>query len=159
MYMKYNPIGVIHTPHKEPKGTPIQASGAKEYEGTIELEPKYVKGLKDLAGFSHIILLYHFHKSKQYQLTVKPYMDNEERGVFATRFPARPNSIGLSVVRLNRIHENMLYIQDVDMLDGTPLLDIKPFITEVDNRNASRIGWLENKAHRMSETKSDGRIS
>jgi len=159
MYMECLPIGVIHTPHKDPKGTPIQPSGAKEFEGIIELDPKYRDGLKDLEGFSHIILLYHFHKSKKYNLTVKPYMGKEQRGLFATRYPGRPNPIGLSVVRLNRIIENMLYIQDVDMLDGTPLLDIKPFIPEVDNRDADRIGWHENSAHRMSETKSDGRIS
>ena len=153
------PIGVIHTPHKDPKGTPIQPIGAKDIKGIIELEPKYVEGLDDLEGFSHIILLYHFHKSKSYSLKVKPYMDQNKRGVFATRYPARPNPIGLSVVRLNRIIENRLFISDVDMLDETPLLDIKPFIPEVDNRDTARIGWLENRAHRMSKTKSDGRIS
>jgi tRNA-Thr(GGU) m(6)t(6)A37 methyltransferase TsaA len=153
------PIGIIHTPHKDPKGTPIQPTGATDYEGIIELEPKYLEGLKDLDGFSHIILLYHFHKSKQYNLTVKPYMDKEQRGLFATRYPARPNPIGLSVVRLNKIIENKLHILDVDMLNGTPLLDIKPFIPEIDNRENARIGWLENKAHKMSETKSDGRIN
>ena len=153
------PIGIIHTPHKDPKGTPILPIGATEYEGVIELEPKYIEGLKDLDGFSHIILLYQFHKSKHYNLRVKPYMDKEERGLFATRYPARPNPIGLSVVRLQKIKGNRLIIQDVDMLDGTPLLDIKPFIPDVDNRDTDRVGWLEGKANRMSETKSDGRIS
>ena len=152
-------IGVIHTPHKDPKGTPIQPIGATNIEGIIELQPKYIEGLKDLDGFSHIILLYHFHKSKQYNLKVKPYMDQEQRGLFATRYPARPNPIGISVVRLSKITGNRLYILDVDMLDGTPLLDIKPFIPEIDNRENARIGWLENRVHKMSETKSDGRIN
>jgi len=157
--MEFSSIGIIHTPHKDPKGTPIQPIGAKDIEGVIELQHKYIKGLKDLDGFSHIILLYHFHKSKQYNLKVKPYMDKEQRGLFATRYPARPNSIGLSVVRLSRILENRLYILDVDMLDGTPLLDIKPFIPEIDNRENARIGWLESRVNKMSETKSDGRIN
>ncbi len=156
--MQCVPIGIIHTPHKDPKGTPIQPTGATKYEGVIELEPGYLEGLKDLDGFSHIILLYHFHRSKHYKLTVQPYMDKELRGLFATRYPARPNPIGLSVVRLRKIEGNRLFIQDVDMLDGTPLLDIKPFIPEVDNRIGARIGWLEGKASRMSETRSDGRI-
>ena len=157
--MEFSIIGVIHTPHKDPKGTPIQPIGALDIEGIIELQPKYLKGLKDLNGFSHIILLYHFHKSKQYNLQIKPYMDQEKRGLFATRYPARPNPIGLSVVRLSKIIGNRLYILDVDMLDGTPLLDIKPFIPEIDNRENARIGWLEKRVHKMSETKSDGRIN
>jgi len=157
--MEFSIIGVIHTPHKDPKGTPIQPIGALDIEGIIELQPKYLKGLKDLDGFSHIILLYQFHKSKQYNLQVKPYMDQEKRGLFATRYPARPNPIGLSVVRLSKIIGNRLYILDVDMLDGTPLLDIKPFIPEIDNRENARIGWLEKRVHKMSETKSDGRIN
>ena len=157
--MEFSPIGVIYTPHRDPKGTPIQPVGAKDVEGIIELERKYVEGLKDLEGFSHIILLYHFHKSKKYSLRVKPYMDKELRGLFSTRYPGRPNPIGLSVVRLNSICENRLYILDVDMLDGTPLLDIKPFIPEIDNRESARIGWLENRVNKMSETKSDGRIN
>jgi tRNA-Thr(GGU) m(6)t(6)A37 methyltransferase TsaA len=157
--MEFSPIGVIHTPHTDPKGTPIQPIGATNIEGIIELHLKYIEGLKDLDGFSHIILLYHFHKSKQYNLKVKPYMDQETRGLFATRYPGRPNPIGLSVVRLSKIIENRLYILDVDMLDGTPLLDIKPFIPEIDNRENARIGWLENRVHKMSETRSDGRIN
>jgi len=157
--MEFSIIGVIHTPHKDPKGTPIQPIGALDIEGIIELQPKYLKGLKDLDGFSHIILLYQFHKSKHYNLQVKPYMDQEKRGLFATRYPARPNPIGLSVVRLSKIIGNRLYILDVDMLDGTPLLDIKPFIPEIDNRENARIGWLEKRVHKMSETKSDGRIN
>lgn len=130
-----------------------------DIEGFIELKQEYVEGLKDLDGFSHLILLYHFHRSKKYSLKVKPYLEDEWRGIFATRYPARPNPIGLSVVRLSRIEGNKLYVLDVDMLDGTPLLDIKPFIPEVDNRENARIGWLEKRVSRMREAKSDGRIS
>jgi tRNA-Thr(GGU) m(6)t(6)A37 methyltransferase TsaA len=157
--MEFSPIGIIHTPHKDPKGTPIQPVGARDIEGVIEVQSKYIEGLTDLDGFSYIILLYHFHKSKQYSLRVKPYMDIKTRGLFATRYPGRPNPIGLSVVRLSRISENRIYVLDVDMLDGTPLLDIKPFIPEIDNRFHARIGWLENKVSKMTETKSDGRIN
>jgi tRNA-Thr(GGU) m(6)t(6)A37 methyltransferase TsaA len=157
--MEFKPIGIIHTPHKQPKGTPIQPIGAKDIEGIIELYSKYVDGIKDLEGFSHIILLYHFHKSKQYSLKVRPYMDTMQRGLFSTRYPGRPNPIGLSVVRLQRICQNRLYILDVDILDGTPLLDIKPFIPEIDNREKAKIGWLEKKVNIMPKTKSDGRIN
>jgi tRNA-Thr(GGU) m(6)t(6)A37 methyltransferase TsaA len=116
-----------------------------------------VEALQDLDGFSHIILIYVFHRSTGYSLKVTPYLETQQRGLFATRYPARPNPIGLSVVRLNRIEDNMVYILDVDMLDGTPLLDIKPFIPEVDNRENTRIGWLADRVTRMNEAKSDGR--
>jgi len=126
----YRPIGIIHSPFKEPKGTPIQPKAAKGIEGTIELFPEYQRGLKDIEGFSHIILIYHFHLSTKYTLEVKPYMDDKLHGLFATRAPARPNPIGLSVVRLTEVKGNSLYIKGVDIVDGTPLLDIKPFVSE-----------------------------
>ncbi len=157
--MEFSPIGVVRTPHVDPKGTPIQPVGAVDIEGFIELKQEYVEGLKDLDGFSHLILLYHFHRSKKYSLKVKPYLEDKWRGIFATRYPARPNPIGLSVVRLSRIEGNRIYVLDVDMLDETPLLDIKPFIPDVDNRENARIGWLEKRVSRMREAKSDGRIS
>ena len=124
--IKYKPIGVVHSPFKEPKGTPIQAAGAKNIDGTVKLFSEYAGGLKDLEGFSHIILIYHFHLSRVVSLLVRPYMDSEVHGVFAIRGPGRPNPIGISVVRLVRIEENILFIRDVDIIDGTPLLDIKP---------------------------------
>lgn len=155
--MEFSPIGVIHTPHTDPKGTPIQPIGATNIEGVIELKQEYLEALQDLDGFSHIILIYVFHKSKGYSLKVTPYLENQQRGLFSTRYPARPNHIGISVVRLSKIEDNMVYILDVDMLDGTPLLDIKPFIPEVDNRENARIGWLEDRVTRMKEAKSDGR--
>jgi len=157
--LNFKPIGVIHTPHTDPKGTPIQSIGARDIKGTIELNPEYVDGLQDLDGFSHIILLYVFHKARAYSLKVLPYLETEKRGLFATRYPARPNPIGLSVVRLDSIEGNVLHILDVDMLDGTPLLDIKPFIPDADNRLDTRVGWLEDKVERMDRAKSDGRAN
>ncbi|MCK4357590.1 MAG: tRNA (N6-threonylcarbamoyladenosine(37)-N6)-methyltransferase TrmO [Candidatus Cloacimonetes bacterium] len=157
--IKYKPIGIIHSLSKEPKGTPIQPTGAKGIEGTVELFPEYTEGLKDVEGFSHIILTYHFHLSKKVSLRAKPYMDNEEHGIFAMRGPSRPNPIGISVVRLIRIEGNILYIQDVDIVDGTPLLDIKPYVPEFDIRDAKKIGWLEKVVHKLSISKDDGRFT
>lgn len=158
MEYTYRPIGVIHTPHKEPKGTPIQPTGAQGIEGTIELNPEFTPGLKDLEGFSHIILLYHFHRAEGYSLQVKPYMDKDTHGVFATRIPGRPNPIGLSVVRLLHIDGGTLHIQDVDILDSTPLLDIKPYVPAFDHRETDRIGWLTGRSGDVQHTKSDGRL-
>jgi tRNA-Thr(GGU) m(6)t(6)A37 methyltransferase TsaA len=158
MEYTYRPIGVIRTPHKEPKGTPIQPTGAQGIEGTIELSTEYTPGLKDLEGFSHVILLYHFHRAEGYSLQVKPYMDKDTHGVFATRIPGRPNPIGLSVVRLLGIEGGTLRIQDVDILDGTPLLDIKPYVPAFDHRETDRIGWLTGRSGDVRHTKSDGRL-
>ena len=157
--IKYKPIGVIHSPFKEPKGTPIQPAGAKGIDGTVEVFPEYVEGLKDVEGFSHLILIYHFHLSQGSSLTVKPYMDNEAHGVFAMRGPSRPNPIGISIVRLVKIEGNILYIQDVDMVDGSPLLDIKPYVPEFDIRGVERTGWLEKNVHKLSSSKDDGRFT
>jgi len=155
----YKPIGIIHSPFKEIKGTPIQPAGSGGIEGSVEVFPEYTQGLKDLEGFSHIILLYHFHLSGKPVLTVTPYMDSQERGVFATRSPRRPNPIGISVVRLVRIEGSIIHIQDVDIVDGTPLLDIKPYVPEFDVRTVQSIGWLENNIHKLSASKDDGRFA
>lgn len=157
--IKYKPIGVIHSPFKEPKGTPIQPPGAKGANGTVEVFPEYAEGLKDIEGFSHIILLYHFHLSKGSTLIVKPFMDNEAHGVFAMRGSSRPNHIGISIVCLVRVEGNMLHIQDVDIVDGTYLLDIKPYIPEFDIREVQRIGWLEKNVHKLSTSKDNGRFT
>jgi tRNA-Thr(GGU) m(6)t(6)A37 methyltransferase TsaA len=157
--IKYKPIGVVHSPFKEPKGTPIQPPGGKGIDGTVEVFPEYAEGLKDVEGFSHIILIYHFHLSKGLSLKVKPYMENELRGVFATRAPSRPNPIGISVVRLVRIEGNILHVRDVDVVDGTPLLDIKPYVPEFDVREVNKTGWLEKEAHKLSTSKDDGRFT
>jgi len=157
--IKYTPIGIIHSPFKEPKGTPIQPAGAEDIDGTVEVFPEYAEGLKDVEGFSHIILIYHFHLSKKSPLKVKPYMDNNAHGVFAMRGPSRPNPIGISIVRLVRIEENILHIRDVDIVDGTPLLDIKPYVPEFDIREVKKSGWLDKNVHKLSSSKDDGRFT
>ena len=157
--IKYKPIGVIHSPFKEPKGTPIQPAGTKGTNGTVEVFPEYAEGLKDIEGFSHIILLYHFHLSKGPTLIAKPYMDNEMHGVFAMRGPSRPNSIGISVVRLVKVEGNLLRVRDIDIVDGTPLLDIKPYVPEFDTTEVEGKGWLERNVHKLSESTDDGRFT
>jgi tRNA-Thr(GGU) m(6)t(6)A37 methyltransferase TsaA len=157
--LHYKPIGIIHSPFKEVKGTPIQPAGAKGIDGRVEVFPEYVQGLKDLEGFSHIILLYHFHLSGKPSLMVTPYMDSTPRGVFATRSPRRPNAIGISVVRLVGIEENILHIQDIDIVDGTPLLDIKPHVPDFDRSDGVRIGWLEDNIQKLNAAKDDGRFT
>ena len=156
--IKYKPIGVIHSSFKEPKGTPIQPAAAKSIDGTVEVFTEYAEGLKDIEGFSHIILIYHFHLSKGSPLKVKPYMDNEVHGVFATRAPSRPNSIGISIVRLVGVEENILHIQDVDIIEGTPLLDIKPYVPEFDIRETEKRGWLEKNIDKLTTSIDDGRF-
>lgn len=156
--IKYKPIGIIHTPFKEPKGTPIQPTAAKGVKGRVEVFPEYAEGLEDLEGFSHIILIYHFHLVKRALLKVKPFMDDRVHGVFATRSPSRPNPIGISVVRLIGIKANVLYVSDVDIVDGTPLLDIKPYVPEFDVREVKRIGWLKGNVHKLPKSRDDGRF-
>ncbi len=136
------PIGVIHSPYTEAKGTPIQGILGNETEAWIELVDRYVDGLKDLEGFSHAILLYHFHLSDREEIVGKPYLENREHGVFAMRIPHRPNHIGLSVVRIKRIEGNKLHFSEVDVLDGTPVLDIKPYVKQFDSRADATSGWV-----------------
>jgi tRNA-Thr(GGU) m(6)t(6)A37 methyltransferase TsaA len=154
----FNPIGIIHTPFRELKGMPIQPAGAIGVRGTVEIFEEYQAGLKDLEGFSHIILLYHLHRSNGFELNIVPFMDVEPRGLFATRAPNRPNPIGLSVIQLDRIEEGILHIQNVDILDGTPLLDIKPYIPDFDAALKVRTGWLEKARKEVSTRKSDDRF-
>ncbi|MBM4310957.1 MAG: tRNA (N6-threonylcarbamoyladenosine(37)-N6)-methyltransferase TrmO [Deltaproteobacteria bacterium] len=153
----FAPIGIIHSPYAEPAGVPIQGVFAGGAEGTVELLPELAAGLADLEGFSHIILLYYFHLSKGCTLTCKPFLDTQERGVFATRAPRRPNPIGMSVVRLLGIEGCALRIGDVDIVDGTPLLDIKPYIPDFDVRVEVRSGWYES-ARNKQQIVSDGRF-
>ena len=154
----YRPIGIIHTPFKELENMPIQPSGAAGVRGTVELFPEFADGLKDLDGFSHLILLYHFHQSRGHKLIVTPFLDSEPRGVFATRAPKRPNPIGLSIVRLVRIRGSTLDIENMDILDGTPLLDVKPYVPEFDYQEDCRIGWLEQVRGMVRERRSDDRF-
>jgi tRNA-Thr(GGU) m(6)t(6)A37 methyltransferase TsaA len=152
------PIGIIHTPFKELENMPIQPSGAAGIRGTAELFPEFAEGLKDLDGFSHIVLLYRFHESRGYKLMVTPFLDSEPRGVFATRAPKRPNPIGLSIVILVQIRGSSLEIENVDILDGTPLLDIKPYVPEFDHQENCRIGWLEQARGKVRSKRSDKRF-
>ncbi len=156
--ISYQPIGMVHSPFKEPKGTPIQASGAKGIQGKIEVFPEFSAGLKDIEGFSHIILIYHLHLIKNTKLEVKPFLDKQTHGIFATRAPGRPNSIGISVVQLIQVENNILTVEDFDIIDGTPLLDIKPFITEFDYRDVTKNGWYKENVHNLSDSKDDGRF-
>ncbi len=155
----YQPIGIIHSPYSTPQGSPIQPSAARGNEGKIEIFPEFVEGLEDLAGFSHIFLIYHFHLSKKFSLKVKPFLDDKRRGLFATRAPSRPNPIGISVVRLFEIHESTLHIQDLDVVDGTPLLDIKPYVPQFDVYPVEKIGWIEKKTKKIKEAADDGRFT
>lgn len=153
----YTPIGIIRTPFQEMNGMPIQAIAGQDIQGTIELEPAYIKGLRDIEGFTHLILLYHLHAMTQAQLVVTPFLDTQPRGIFATRGPKRPNAIGLSTVRLVRVEQNILHIQDVDILDGTPLLDMKPYVPQFDDRANARIGWFEKNVERVNQVRADER--
>jgi len=145
MQIIMQPIGVIHSPFTEKGQTPIQASRSQA-TGIVEIDRKFLEGLQDLEGFSHIFLLYVFHCSSSYTLRVKPFLDHKVRGLFATRYPCRPNPIGISVVRLLSRKENILTIKGVDVLDNTPLLDIKPYVPDFDVRTDVRVGWYETRS-------------
>jgi len=156
--VQYKPIGTIHSPFKDPKGMPIQPVGARGISGTVEIQPEYEDGLKDLDGFSHIILIYHFHLSDGYSLQVKPFLDDTPRGIFAIRAPRRPNPIGISVVRLERIEGTTLHISNVDIVDGTPLLDVKPCVPDFDCLEDVQIGWLAGRSTGAVNKKADERF-
>jgi len=158
MKTSYRPIGTIHSPFSEVEDMPIQSTGASKILGFVEILPELAEGLKDLDGFSHIILLYHFHRVRESKLTVVPFLDSQPHGVFATRAPTRPNPIGLSVVRLLSIDRNILHIENVDVIDGTPVLDIKPYVPEFDHHPADRVGWLEQARDKVQSKRSDGRF-
>ena len=155
----YTPIGIIHSPHKQLEGMPIQPAGAAGIAGSVVVSKEYSAGLKDLDGFSHIVLLYCFHASRGYDLEVVPFLDDRPRGVFATRAPRRPNPIGISIVRLDRVDCDVLYVRDIDILDGTPLLDIKPYAQEFNPDGEIRNGWLAGAAGRLAKTTADDRFT
>jgi len=155
--IELKPIGIIHTPFKKREGMPIQPAAAAGVKATVEVLEEYRDGLQDLDGFSHVILLFHLHRSEGFNLQVVPFLDTVKRGLFATRAPRRPNPIGLSIVQLDRIENGVLHVRNVDMLDGTPLLDIKPWVGEFDQREDVRTGWLE--AARQRKAVSDERFS
>ena len=155
----YRPIGVVHSPFKVPQDVPIQSVAAEGVMGIVEVAREYVDGLRDVDGFSHLILIYHCHLAQDYSLLVRPFLDERLHGVFSTRAPSRPNPVGVSVVRLTRMKKNILHIQDVDIIDGTPLLDIKPFVPEFDQRKAERIGWLTKNIDKLHSGRDDGRFA
>ena len=155
----FQPIGLIRTPFAEPEGLPIQGALRPDLEGRVELFPEFTDGLKDVEGFSHLILLYMFHKVSGYVLTACPFLDDTPRGVFAIRGPRRPNPVGMTVVRLLRREANVLHIAGIDMVDGSPLLDIKPYIPSVDAHYNVRTGWIGEKMRNKGRTKrADGRF-
>lgn len=154
----YRPIGIIHSPYKTLEDMPIQPAGARGAEGLIIVHPEFSKGLRDIEGFSHLYVLYHFHRVRETRLEVTPFLDSKSHGVFATRAPVRPNPIGLSVVRLTGRTDNELRIVNVDVLDGTPLLDIKPYVPEFDVFRTDAIGWLEHSSKAVVSHRSDDRF-
>jgi tRNA-Thr(GGU) m(6)t(6)A37 methyltransferase TsaA len=141
--IRLRPIGIIHTPYKDLRGMPIQGRFKKDATGQIEIFPKYQSGLKDIEGFSHLILLYYFDKAKEEKLIGKPFLEDETRGIFTIRSPTRPNHIGFSIVKLEKVENNIITFSDVDMLDSTPLLDIKPYISYFDSRHNVKSGWVD----------------
>jgi tRNA-Thr(GGU) m(6)t(6)A37 methyltransferase TsaA len=141
--IRYTPIGVIHSGHTLADRTPIQPVYAKGCKGHVEVFPEFAEGLNDLEGFSHIYLIYHFHQCGEVKLTVQPFLQDMDRGIFSTRAPFRPNPIGLSVVEVETIEGNILHIDGVDILDGTPLLDIKPYTEKFDLHAVKKSGWQD----------------
>ncbi|MCK9239718.1 tRNA (N6-threonylcarbamoyladenosine(37)-N6)-methyltransferase TrmO [Desulfocurvus sp.] len=159
MDITYRPIGHFQTPHKHIKGMPIQPTGAQGIKGTILVLPEFREGLKDIEGFSHLIVLYHLHRSRGPELTVLPFLDQTPRGVFATRSPLRPNPLGLSVMPLCAVTAEGLVLDNVDVLDGTPVIDIKPYVPDFDSRPAARAGWLEGRSGNAATHRGDERFA
>lgn len=158
MEITFQPIGIIHSPYTKLQDMPIQPSAARGVAGHVEVNKQYLPALSDLDGFSHIYLLYHFHLSRSYNLKVIPFLDDQSRGLFATRAPKRPNPIGLSVVGLIRVEANLLHVENIDIIDGTPLLDIKPYVQEMEAVKDLRIGWLEKHSSKFKSQLSDERF-
>lgn len=156
--LEFVKIGKVHSPFEAQEGTPIQGGTDRGAAGTLEIYPEYVEGLADLESFSHLILLYHFHLAGKPEMTVTPFLDDRPHGLFATRAPCRPNPIGLTIVRLVRIEGNLLHVEGLDLIDRTPVLDIKPYVPAFDAPRAERIGWLEGKAEQAAHTTSDDRF-
>jgi tRNA (adenine37-N6)-methyltransferase len=154
----FTPIGVIRTPFTELAGMPLHTIAAVGVQGTVELNPALAPGLQDIAGFDYVILIYHQHRSRGSTLTVTPFLDNQPRGIFATRAPTHPNPVGISVVRLLGVEGSTLRIEEVDILDGTPLLDIKPYVPAFDARATERIGWYAANLQNVHTTRADDRF-
>ena len=149
MNIAYSPIGYFNTPHADVQGMPIQPVGAQGVRGSVSVLPEYVEGLADLDGFSHVIVLYHLHEIRGHQLTVTPFLDTREHGIF----------IGLSVLQLNGVEGGVVFLENVDVLDGTPVLDIKPYVPTFDIWPATRIGWFEGRSSNAEHHRSDARFA
>jgi tRNA-Thr(GGU) m(6)t(6)A37 methyltransferase TsaA len=158
MEIVYRSIGTIHSPFQDIEGMPVQPGGAEGVRGRIDILPEFIPALKDLEGFSHLILIYHLHRAGVYKALVVPFLDKQLHGLFSTRAPARPNPIGLSVVKLLSVDGNQIDIENVDILDGTPLLDIKPYAPDFDVPEGVRVGWLENSKGQLKQKRSDDRF-
>ena len=156
--IRYQPVGIVRSPFTRQEGMPLQSVAARDVRGQIEIDPRLAPGLRDLDGFSHLHLITHLHRGAPGGLEVKPYLDDTVRGIFATRSPRHPNPIGLSVVRLLSITGTVLEIAGVDLLDGTPVLDIKPYVPEFDSVAAERTGWLHDAASRVHQVRADSRF-
>ncbi len=156
--MEIQTIGTIHTPFQKLEQMPIQPGGAKEVRGQLLIDPQYQEGLSDLQGFSHIYLIYFFHEAKRTELTVTPFMDTSARGVFATRSPLRPSHIGLSLTKVIAVNDNIVTVEGIDILDGTPLIDIKPYIPQFETVDTVETGWMQSKTEAVINTRSDKRF-
>lgn len=156
--IQFAPIGLVHSPFTEIAGMPIQPAAAEGVRGSVVLQSEFSPGLQDIEGFSHLILIYHLHLVRDFSLSVKPFLDNDEHGIFATRAPRRPNPIGLSVVKLIARQGATLEIENVDILDGTPLLDLKPYVPQFDAPGSARIGWFHDRLCTIGQARSDDRF-
>ena len=160
MEVTYRSIGVVRSPFTAVEGMPIQPSRAQAAEGSLEIDPEFRAGLKDLDGFSHILVVCHLHRVTGAELiTVVPFLDTERRGIFATRAPKRPNPISISLLRIKSVNAGSVQVLDVDLLDGTPILDIKPYVPEFDARQDARIGWYAQASRKDEKVVSDKRFS
>ncbi|MBT4285847.1 MAG: tRNA (N6-threonylcarbamoyladenosine(37)-N6)-methyltransferase TrmO [Deltaproteobacteria bacterium] len=153
----FTPIGTVHSPHKDLKNMPIQPKGAKGIEGHVLINESFVEGLSDLDGFSHVYLIYHFHAATRVEMKVIPFMDKVERGIFSTRSTLRPNHIGLSIMELLEVEGNKVLLKGMDILDGTPVLDIKPYIANFDKVEKSQSGWMQASPEDVKNKRSDNR--
>jgi tRNA-Thr(GGU) m(6)t(6)A37 methyltransferase TsaA len=156
--IQYTPIGVVHSPFREEEGMPIQSIVAENVIGAIELEPAYTPGLQDIEAFSHLFLLCHLHRASKRALIVTPFLDEQPHGVFATRSPKRPNPISLSIVGLLGVEGCLLHVEGLDLIDGTPVLDIKPYVPRFDVRETEQIGWYATRLDHLDQVRADGRF-
>lgn len=157
--ISYRPIGVVRSPHAQLAGMPLQTVSARDVAGVVEVADEFAGGLEDVEGFSHLILVTHLHATTGWSPRVVPFLDDRPRGVFACRSPRRPNPIGLSLVRLVRVEGRRLHVLDVDLLDGTPVLDIKPYVPRFDACETARVGWFAGRLERIGEVRSDDRFA